>query len=177
MTENGAAPTSVAAWAGPQTRLVTLPSGNVARLRDKLPVYMLLRTGQFSEDLFAAFEQWQRGELSDPKLAADLLDLIVETMFVDPSVSRTPGPYELGIDQITEEDIDFVLEGAVGGSPDGAFREDGTGVGDSGSGEDVGGAAVSDAGDDPGDAAGAEPRPAARRAPARARGTTSKRSS
>lgn len=169
MSANGQHPTAVAAWAGSPTRLVTLPSGNVAKLRDKFPVYMLLRAGRFTEEMWTAFGQWTRGELQDPVLAAELLDLIVCSMFIEPIVSRSPGEGELSIDVLSDDDVEFVLEGAVGGAPDASFPGERNGDGDQLDGEDVGADPVDVAGDDAGDAGVAAGRQSAGKTGARAR--------
>lgn len=165
-------PTPVRAWAGPATVTVTLPSGNIAELRDRFPVYMLLRTGQFSEEMFAAFAEWQRGELADPALAADLVDLMVEAMFVNPKVSREQKAGSLSIDQISEVDIEFVIAGAAGGAPDPGFPGDANGVSGGADSPDVGADPVEPAGDDAGDADKPPARSKARRATGASRSTS-----
>ena len=129
-------PTAPAAWNGNHTQTVTLPSGNVAELRERFPVYLMLRTGQFSAEMFAAFNQWQKGELGDPKLASELVDLIVCAMFITPRVTMDGKDGSVSIDQIGDADIDVILEMAVGGQPDGSFPDepDGGRGGDDGAG-------------------------------------------
>lgn len=113
--------TPASSWNGVHTTTVTLPSGNTAELREKFPVYMMLRTGVLDTETFAAFNEWQDGTLADPALASRLVDLIVQAMFINPKVTKTGGDGTLAIDQITDEDIDHVLELATGGSPDPSF--------------------------------------------------------
>lgn len=154
-------PTSASAWkAASQT--VTLPSGNVAELRPALPTYMLMRTGALNKDLFSAFEQWQQGKLEDPQQASELLDLIVSSMFLNPKVTVDGKNGTVAIDQLSDPDIDRVLELAVGGLPDEAFLD----------------GAESDAGGEDGEGVGADPVESARNGagkPRRAKGGQSSR--
>ena len=131
------APTPAGGW-NPGNQTVTLPSGNVAELRPALPTFVLLRSGVMNKDLFAAFEQWQEGKLDDPSQASELLDLIVTTMFVSPVVTHDGAGDSLPISQLTDDDIDRVLELAVGGLPDEAFPDEPEGAGGSQDGEKVG---------------------------------------
>jgi uncharacterized protein YcsI (UPF0317 family) len=66
-TSDGVTP--AASWNGIHSTTVTLPSGNTAELREKFPVYMMLRTGILDAETFAAFNDWQDGTLADPALA------------------------------------------------------------------------------------------------------------
>ena len=45
MTTKTSDVTPAASWNGIHSTTVTLPSGNTAELREKFPVYMMLRTG------------------------------------------------------------------------------------------------------------------------------------
>ena len=149
-------PTGVRAWAGPKTVTVELPSGNVAELRPKFPVYLLLRSGVFTPELFAAFQDWQVGQLDDPSLAADLVDLILEAMFVNPKVSKAGTAGTVAIEKLDDADIDFVLEGATGGVPDPAFPDGGRGADGSPDSENMGTGALEAPGTGDGEPSGAD---------------------
>src|SRR5436190_16253857 len=116
--------TPAAAWNGNHTKTVTLPSGNVAELRERFPVYVMLRTGILTGEMFAAFNEWQDGTLGDPKLASELVDLMTCSMFINPKVTKDGADGTVAIDQISDEDIDFVLDQATGGSPDRSFPDE-----------------------------------------------------
>jgi hypothetical protein len=162
MTTTETKPTPAAAWNGVHTVTITLPSGNVAELRERLPVYILLRTGVFTAEMFEAFNDWQAGQLSDPKVASELVDLIVVWMFINPKVTKDGADGTVALDQIRDDDIDHVLELASGGAPDPTFRDEPAG-GDGGDhGADVAGDPVEPAGD-----AGGKPRRAQSRQSAR----------
>lgn len=124
MTNGAPTPTDASAWNGQHTQTVTLPSGNVAEIREKFPVYMMLRTGQFTPEMFEAFTAWQEGRLSDPALAGELVDLLVCAMFIKPRVTRTGVEGTVAIDQVDDADIDMVLELAGGGRSAVSFRDD-----------------------------------------------------
>lgn len=117
-------PTPAAAWNGNHTKLVTLPSGNVAELRESLPVYLMLRTGIFTAEMFAAYNDWQDKQLGDPRLASQLVDLMTCNMFINPKVTRDGAEGTVSIEQVSDEDIDFVLELASGGTPGRSFPDE-----------------------------------------------------
>jgi hypothetical protein len=121
-TSDGVTP--AASWNGIHSTTVTLPSGNTAELREKFPVYMMLRTGILDAETFAAFNDWQDGTLADPALASRLVDLIVQAMFINPKVTADGADGTVAIDQIADEDIDHVLELASGGTPGRSFPDD-----------------------------------------------------
>lgn len=155
--------TPAAAWNGQHNQTVTLPSGNVAELRERFPVYVMLRTGILTGEMFTAFNQWQDGTLGDPKLASDLVDLMVCSMFINPKVTRDGADGTVAIEQISDEDIDFVLELASGGTPDRSFpsEPDGSDAGDDSA--DVEADPVKPARSASGKSRGAKPRQPARR--------------
>jgi hypothetical protein len=117
---------------------VTLPSGKTALLRETLPVYALLRSGRISQDELEALQQAANGKLGDPELAVRLIDLLCEIMFIEPKVVAGTEPDvdagEIAVDWLDQEDQDFVLERAFGGTPSDGFREkhDGAGGGEDG---------------------------------------------
>lgn len=135
------ATTPVTAWQGPLKDEVTLPSGNVALLRQSFPVYTLLRIGKFPQHLFEAFDAYTEGSLTDPDLAAELLDLIVSSMFIEPKVvtgNRRPKDGLL-VSDLDDKDVDTVLARAMKGDAEASsFRADGSSDESGADGEGVG---------------------------------------
>lgn len=125
-----------AAAAREEGELVTLPSGDVVRLRKEVSAYELLRSGRITQAELAAIEQASRGDLQDPALAVRVIDLLCEVMFLEPRVvtDREPGDDEIKAAWLPEGDQTFVLERAFGGTPSEAFpgERDGAGRGDDG---------------------------------------------
>jgi hypothetical protein len=156
--------TPAASWNGIHSTTVTLPSGNTAELREKFPVYMMLRTGILDAEMFAAFNAWQDNELADPAMASRLVDLIVQAMFLNPKVTPDGAEGTVAIDEIADEDIDHVLELATGGSPGHSFPDDKPDGGGRGAGgADVESDAVKPARPQTGKSGGAKSRRAPRR--------------
>lgn len=124
----GDSPTAASAWQS-TTILVTLPSGNTARLRAALPVYTLLRTGLLDAESLRALEKAQQGELDDPELAVRLVDVVCEAMFVEPRVTAAGENGSVAVDDLDQDDVDRVLELAFGGTPDDGFPERANGAG------------------------------------------------
>jgi hypothetical protein len=133
-------------WGSP-TVIVELPSGNTAELRKKFPAFKLMRAGLLDADMFGALEQMLSGALEDPDKAVRMTDLVLSAMFVKPKVGDGGVP----LDEIDDEDIEFVLARAFGGSPDAGFRGDEDGPGSGSDGEGVADDAVEPAGDGAGD--------------------------
>lgn len=113
---NGLAVTPAGAWNQPTVR-VTLPSGRVADLLASFSAYDLVRDGD--EDLVAAFEMAQQGLLEDQRQAVALTDAVLTRMFVEPKVGEDGVPLR----NLTDADIDYVIELAFGGTPSEAFPE------------------------------------------------------
>lgn len=168
--ENGVTPASE--W-GQQDEVVELPSGQSARLRQKLNVWTLFRRGVMTPQLLEAYEKAEKGQLDDLSMAIELNDLILSEMFVEPRVFVPDEENEdlpegwVHVDRIDDEDVTFVLERAFRGARDiTSFRGDGRGAGPGGDGEDVGENPVGAAGAGDGDAAGV---PAGQKARSQAR--------
>ena len=162
MTTKTSDVTPAASWNGIHSTTVTLPSGNTAELREKFPVYMMLRTGILDAETFAAFNAWQDNELADPAMASRLVDLIVQAMFLNPKVTQDGADGTVAIDQIADEDIDHVLELASGGTPGPSFPDDTDGSGPGAGGADVESDAVKPPRAKGGKSGGAKPRRQAR---------------
>lgn len=153
--------TPASEW-GVKTHRVRLPSGRVVDLRKKFPSFMLMRTGALEGDMLSAFERiTETGRLDDPVMALRLTDLILTSMFVDPRV----GDGGIDINEIDDDDVEFVMQLAFGGAPSPGFRGEPDGAERGEGGADVRDAAVADAGDGGGDGRGDGARPRARKAP------------
>lgn len=159
---NGRKPTAPGAWktAHENTETVTMPSGNVAVLRQRISVFDLVRTGKADDEMLEALEQMQSGTLTDQRLGVRLQDLICEVMFVDPKIGEHDG--ELPVSAIDDVDSDFVVIRAFGGAPDLSFRNDGDSAEPGADRKDVRDDPVTTAGD-----SGRKPRGARDRQPAR----------
>jgi len=107
-------PTPAAAWRKPREEgfLITLPSGNVARLRP-VALDVLITSGRLPDMLspIAAKTLWVEEDVSKvgdvPELAkgfADLVNFIVPVSFMEPEVVTEGEP---GDGQIHIEDVDF----------------------------------------------------------------------
>lgn len=116
-------PTPASEWGGPVHETLKLPSGKTATLREKFPVYLMLRTGQFSQDQFTAFQAWQDGEPVDPDVLGEVVELMICTMFVEPRVSTDGADGTVHINSLAEDDVDYVMTRANGGALDPGFHE------------------------------------------------------
>lgn len=138
-------PTSAADWNTPTGDLVTLPSGNVARVRASFPVYLLLRTGAFTPELWKAFQDWTDGVVENPEMAGPLVDFIVTRMVIEPRVTTDGADGTVAMDDIAEDDIDAILTRAAGGTLDAGFPDEPVSAGDSADSEVLGDDTVVDA--------------------------------
>lgn len=173
--DNGVTPASQ--WGASNHDVVELPSGEKARLLNKLNVWTLVRRGVMTDDLLAAYAKAEAGELENLDQAVELNDLILVEMFLEPKVYVPSGEQgdeqpegTVHVDQITDDDVTFVLERAFRGAREvSRFRGDGDGDDAGGNGEDVGDDAVGDGGSGDGKPAGVPAGQASRGAARRTR--------
>lgn len=121
------APTPGSAWRQPREtgELITLPSGNVARLRP-VAVDALLATGRIPDLLsgVAAKTLWSETDTAtiadDGKLAkeyTDLINLVVPLAMLEPRVVDNPeGDGEIALDDLEFADKVAVFNLAIGGA-------------------------------------------------------------
>lgn len=140
-------------------------TGRSVTLRMALPIADLVRTGEWDDELVAAFELALEGQLSDAKVMVRLIDAIVMAMLVDPrivpddQVDLEQRKYPLSA--LEEPELHEVVDAAFGGAASAAaFRERAADDAGGGGGADVPGNAVQPAGVPAGKRRGAGGRPA-----------------
>lgn len=118
-TPNEVEPTSAANWREPRLKgyVVTLPSGNVARIRP-VALDVLITTGKLPDLLtpIAAKTLWTEVETADiadasdmAKGMAELFGVVCRAAFIEPKIADD----EPGEGEISLEDIDFQDKAAV----------------------------------------------------------------
>lgn len=152
-------------WDGPRGYDHTFRSGRTARLRVALPTFTLQRSGEWDDELSAAFDLAVAGELEDNTLALRLNDAFVIGMFIRPRVIRSVPEGEavpagcILIGDLDNDEIEETSYAAFGGPAILAlFRDDAADADDPVDGGDVAGAAVGSAGVGAGERGGARGR-------------------
>jgi hypothetical protein len=121
------------------TVLHELPSGNVARLRKRVNLRALVRTGKLDAEIPVALARALSGDMSNPQEFLDAQDTLVALAFVEPEIV-TDGKATNGaihINDLEDEDFEEVWEIAFGGGEEARFRGDSGSVEPGGDGEDV----------------------------------------
>lgn len=105
-------------------------TGRQARLRRSLPVMVLVdRAAEHGiDDIFGALEKVADGSLKDASLGWKVSQLLVQLMFVEPTISVDDGPGDVPIDALEDSERQEALELAMKGVAQAArFRADADG--------------------------------------------------
>lgn len=116
MTNNGTIKVTPAGEWGQKFVYTTLPSGRVARTKDRVYTLALLRNHALPDDVRDAFDAL-RGTGMDNDQQNALQDFIVQEMFVEPTCvvgDVDPEPGQIHIDQLSDQEIAFIVQKALG---------------------------------------------------------------
>lgn len=137
-------PTTASKWqSSTATEIVELPSGNVAELKTSFSVFQLARKGVLDAETLREVQD----DDPDVSIAISFNDTLVAEVFVTPRVVLDEEDLDedsILIDDLSDEDMQFVVERTSGGAADTAQFRGSAGGDANGNGDSAGSAGVGD---------------------------------